>query len=195
MKWQILIATTIDRRNQFELLIKEFERQIEFNNLKDKIEIIHDEDNKEKTIGKKRQDLLELSTAEYINYFDSDDWPYNNYISDIYNGLMNNPDCIGMTINMTTNGERPQTCCHSLQYKIWENNKGGYDFVRNVTHFNPIKRELAIQAAFSDKRYGEDKEYSDNVTKLCHYEIFIDQPLFHYRYSTEVPHEKKYGII
>lgn len=194
MIWQILIATTVDRRPLFEALYAELTAQITFLSLQDQVSIIFDEDQKEKSIGKKRQDLLELSTAKYINYFDSDDWPYPYYIEEIYNSLLWEHDCIGMLIDMTSNGKRPQVCCHSLRYPIWQDKIDGYDYVRNVTHFNPVKRELAIQVGFPDLRFGEDQPYSDGVTKLCKTEIFIDKAVFHYRYSNSMEHNKKYGI-
>lgn len=194
MKWQILIAATYDRQDEFDLLLYKLLKQIEYLDLQEEVDILWDMDNKEKSIGKKRQDLLERATAEYICYFDSDDDPYEYYIPAIYIALQSNPDCVGMLIQMTTNGINPQMCCHSLKYPTWENNKDGYDYVRNVTHFNVVKRELALQVGFPDIRFGEDKIYSDQVTKLCKKEVFIDQPLFHYRYSNIMPHNKKYGI-
>lgn len=194
MKWQILIAVTYDRQDLFDVLLFTLLKQIEFLKLEDEVGILWDIDNKEKSIGKKRQDLLELSTAEYINYFDSDDLPCPNYVQDIYNAIQLNPDCIGMKILMTTNGINPQVCCHSLRYQNWEDKKDGYDYVRNVTHFNPILRSLAIQVGFTDCRFGEDKVYSDQVTKLCKTEVFIEEPLFHYRYSNKIPHDIKYGF-
>jgi len=95
---------------------------------------------------------------------------------------------------MTTNGDRPQLCCHSLKYKEWANNVDGYHYVRNVTHFNPVRKELAIRVGFKDLRFGEDKEYSDRLTQLCKTEVFINRKLFHYRYTNKEPHNKKYGI-
>ena len=194
MKWQILIASTIDRQEKFDVLHDTFLDMIWEHKLENDVKVVFDIDNKEKSIGKKRQDLLEVATADYISFFDSDDMPFKNYIPSIYNALKEEPDCIGMIISMTTNLKNPQTCCHSLKYPQWSNSKDGYDYVRNVTHFNPVKRLLALQAGFPDLRWGEDKPYSDKLTTLCKKEIFIDEPLFHYRYSTEIPHNKKYGI-
>lgn len=194
IKWEILIATTTDRRSQFELLLQEFENQIKENNLQEEVGILYDEDNKQKSIGKKRQDLLELSTAEYINYFDSDDWPFPNYVAEIYYAILTGCDNVGMIIQMSTNGENLQTCCHSIKNYKWDVNKNGYNYVRNCTHFNPIKRKLAIRVGFTDIRFGEDKIYSDEVSKLCHTECFIETPLFHYRYNNTQPHNAKYGI-
>jgi hypothetical protein len=186
----ILIATTLDRRPMFEKLYKEFQRQSEGLS----VEILYEEDNKEISIGAKRQKLLSRATGLYIVFFDSDDLPFSYYVSMILKALEEKPDCVGFLIHMTTNNSRPQTCCHSLKYKVWAEKVDGYDYVRNVTHFNPVRRALAVMVGFEDMRFGEDKRYSDRVTKLCKTEVFINKRLFHYRYSNEMNHKKKYGI-
>lgn len=194
MKWQILIATIQDRHDQFVALKSELERQISLLENPNDVEILFDLDNREKSIGKKRQDLLERSTAEYINYIDDDDFPSPHYVKNIYQSLLTGCDCVGMIIKMTTDGKKPQTCCHSLRYRKWDDKRDGFDYVRNVTHFNPVKRSLAVKVGFSDVRWGEDKVYSDKLTTLCKQECFVDEPLFHYRYTTHIPFKKKYGI-
>lgn len=186
----ILIATTIDRRSLFTRLYAEFIHQKKNH----PVEVLFEEDNKQLSIGAKRQKLLERSTADYIVFFDSDDWPNGDYVESILEALQLEPDCVGMLIKMTTNGLKEQVCCHSLRYKEWKERVDGYDYVRNVTHFNPVRRELALSVGFKNIRFGEDRIYSDAVTKLCKTEVFINRPLFHYRYSNSVPHKKKYGI-
>lgn len=189
--WAILIATTEDRRPLFEELKRELERQILQADLENAVKIFYDEDNKQKSIGKKRNDLLQESEGfEYINYFDSDDYPSERYILDIYESLRFKPDCVGFKILMTTNGRNEETCIHSLKNPRWEKKDGVY--LRNVTHFNPVKRELAVQVGFKDERFGEDKIYSDEISQLCKKEIFIDKYIFHYRYSTQVPNYQKF---
>jgi len=187
---EILIATTVDRRHLFEPLLHELRKQSEGLPVK----IFYAEDNKEISIGQKRQNLLEASEGEYIVYFDSDDFPRKDYISSILKALETKLDCIGFLIQMTTNGLNPQTCCHSLRYPVWAENVDGYDYVRNVTHFNPVKRSLAIQVGFPSVRFGEDKAYSDRVTELCKTEVFINKFLFDYRYSNRAPFKEKYGF-
>lgn len=193
-KLSILIATTICRRELFKKLYYEIWTQSKGH----PVEILFEEDNKQISIGAKRQKLLERAKGEYIVFFDSDDWPHENYVTEILKALEEKPDCVGMLIHMTTNGKRPQVCCHSLKYKVWKGDGkiriDGYDYVRNCTHFNPCRRELALQVGFKDQRFGEDRIYSDAVTQLCKTEVFIDKKLFHYRYSNLVPHSKKYGF-
>jgi hypothetical protein len=158
------------------------------------VELIFKEDNKEMSIGEKRQLLLEQAKGEYIVFFDSDDFPKDNYVTSIVKAIEQKPDCIGFKIAMLTNGKNPQTCCHSLKYKQWKNNTDGFDYVRSVTIFNPVKRDLALQVGFKSIRYGEDKDYSDRLTPICNKEIYLNDFLFEYRYSTAIPHAEKYGI-
>lgn len=158
----------------------------------DTVELVYIEDEKEMSIGAKRQKLLEKAKGEYIVFFDSDDYPKPNYVTEIMTALERGPDCVGFKIAMTTNGTNPQTCVHSLLNPVWEF-KGG-EYLRNVTHFNPVRLVLALKAGFKDIRFGEDKDYSDRVSKLCKHEVFIDKFLFDYRYSDKVEHNQKYGI-
>lgn len=189
--WSILICTTINRRAMFDLLCVELKRQVEGK----PVEILYEEDNKQMSVGKKRQKLLDRSIGHYISYFDSDDYPAPNYIDLVLEALESRPDCVGFLIRMTTNGEKEQVCCHSLRYPKWKEKVDGYDYVRNVSHFNMVRRDLAIRVGFKDQRYGEDVIYANAVTRLCKTEVFIPQFLFHYRYSTTEPFKKKYGII
>jgi hypothetical protein len=207
----ILVASIEERLEQSKILLNELTRQkctlhpAKWSN----ISIITILDNKEISIGKKRQRLLELaaekrsassalyledSTNQYVVFFDDDDWPSENYVERIYRAISLLPDCVGITVNMTTNGGRPQRCCHSLKYKEWAEHVDGFDYVRNVTHFNPVRLDLALQVGFEDVRFGEDKIYSDKLTALCTREEFLDAPLFEYRYNDTIPFEQKYGI-
>lgn len=190
MIWSILICTTVDRREMFSKLYAELQRQS--SGLE--VEVLYEEDNKQISVGAKRQKLLERARGKYICYFDSDDWPFSYYVRMIVDALETDPDCVGMLVHMTTNGIKPQVCCHSLKYKVWAERVDGYDYVRNVTHFNCVRRDLALMVGFPDLRYAEDKWYSDRVTRLCKTEVFINKKLFHYRYSSKVPHKIKYGI-
>lgn len=193
MKLSILICSIEDRSEQRKSLLSIFKNQI-IGICDDKVELLLRIDNKEESVGAKRQTLLKNSKGEYIVFFDDDDLPSHNYVELILKAIESKPDCVGINVAMTTNGERPQRCCHSLIYPEWKNNVDGWDYVRNITHFNPVKRELALQVGFKDLRFGEDKEYSDAVTKLCKTEVYIEEPLFHYRYSNKINHKEKYGI-
>jgi len=188
-KLSILICTIPERKELFDSLIELFRNQYSG----DDVELVINSASRDNiSVGYKRQYLLDICNGEYIVYFDDDDKPSPYYIDEILKAIESKPDCVGFKILMTTNGSNPETCIHSLQNKVWEKKNGVY--LRNVTHFNPVKRELALQVGFKDLRFGEDFDYANRLTPLCKNEVFIDKYLFDYRYSTKEPHKEKYGI-
>ena len=206
----ILTATTKQRINMFEEVLHEFDRQLIalsepmtsigsanadlIHRKATSVEYIALSDNKEISIGAKRQKLLELASGEFVVFFDDDDAPSPDYVRNILDAITPDIDCIGMNVYMTTNGKNPQKCCHRLKYKHWANKVDGWDYVRNITHFNPVLRSVALRVGFKDLRFGEDKLYSDGVSALLTKEAYITEPLFHYRYTNTTKHNEKYGI-
>ena len=192
----ILIPTVQGRAEQFNLLMEELAGQA---SAFMSVELIHLCDNKELSIGAKRNELLRLATYSHLVFFDDDDWPYPHYVSDIMRALESDPDCVGQVIDMTYDGRPSVQCVHSLRFKTWSEGPlktPGYGrvFQRNVTHRNPVRRSIALAVGFPDLRFGEDKVYSDGVTALCKTEVMIERPGFVYRYSSAEPHDQKYGI-
>lgn len=187
----VLMCTIEEREPQFTSLLDELHRQC----LGENVELLFESDNKQMSVGAKRQKLLERAQGKFIAYIDDDDWPYNYYIQAITEKIERNPDidCIGINVFMTTNGGHPQRCLHRLGL-IWEKGRDGWDYHRNITHFNPVLREKALQAGFKDMRFGEDLDYCNRLNPLLSKEEYIHRPLFHYRYNNSIPHHQKYGI-
>lgn len=192
----ILIPTVHERYALFEALWVELHKQTHGHR---GVEILPYSDNKEMSIGAKRQALLARATGTHLVFFDDDDWPYPHYVSDIMTALESDPDCVGQVIDMTYDGQPNVQCVHSLRFKTWSErpvNTPGYGrvFLRNVTHRNPVRTSIARAVGFPDLRFGEDKVYSDGVTALCKTEVMVERPGFVYRYSSKEPHNLKYGI-
>lgn len=200
-KLSILIATTIERRPLLNLLLSEYKRQLSLlDNKYNCVNIITYSDNKEISVGSKRQQLLaeaQRQNAEWVVFFDDDDFPFSYYIQSIIDSILNNNDidCIGIWGTMTENSLKLQTWCHRIQYKEWASgNYDGHNHIRPILHFNPVKLEKALLAGYTNERYGEDRAYSERLKNHVTKECFIEKPLFHYRYSSNVPHQQKYGI-
>ena len=181
----ILVCSVEERRSMMEILVGEFMRQISDGTAH--VEVMTFIDNKEISIGQKRQLALQAAHGKWIVFFDDDDWPYGHYIDEVVKAIESDPaaDCVGVNIDMTTNGMKPQRCLHRFGL-VWENKYGkdGWDYHRNITHFNPVLRELALKAGFKDMRFGEDRDYCDRLNPLLTREVYIELPLFHYRYTT-----------
>lgn len=186
----ILLATVESRRDLFALLHAELLRQSEGRS----VELVIACDNKEISIGKKRQNLLEAAKGGYVCFIDDDDWISPAYVDDILAALTKNPDCIGFEIQCTHNGQNPQRAIASMRYKQWVDDRDGYRFCRSTYHKTPVRRELALQAGFPDLRYGEDKIYSERIIGLVKSEVFIKSTLYFYRFSSREKFTEKYGF-
>jgi glycosyltransferase involved in cell wall biosynthesis len=74
-----------------------------------------------KSIGDKRNDLLELSEGKFIVFIDDDDEVDTEYISLIINTIKSNEDidCIGMKGIITFDGANERKWIISKQYGSW----------------------------------------------------------------------------
>lgn len=178
MLLSILIPTTTDRRKVFNVLLDKLTKMsagIEG------VEIMYCEDNKQMTIGAKRQHLIENATGEYVVQIDSDDDVSDSFISDILEALETKPDCVGFNGVMTTNGKNWENFNISLRNKSWFKKNSVY--YRSINHLSPVKKSLALKAGFNiNKRHGEDYEYSMKLLPLLKTEVFINKDLYTYKY-------------
>jgi hypothetical protein len=176
-----------------ELLVQNIQNQIDDLGVADQVEIITDIDNKEVSIGFKRQRMHKKAKGEYVVSIDSDDAIMTDYLSEIWRGIKEQPDCI--TFEISCSGTKGKTANVSNNYPDWMDGADGYDYVRTPYHKVPIKREIALQIGFIDVRFGEDYDYSKRLKKLglIKTEYHISKPLYHYQYRN-APFRIKYGF-
>lgn len=129
-------------------------------------------------LGQNRQRLREESQGAYSNYLDDDDLVPANYVSTMY-PLLDGVDYIGFRLQMYTDGEKQKPTFHSLRYKEWNADQEGY--YRDISHLNPIRRELALAAEMSGG-FGEDARWSDALRRLgiVKTEHFVDEVMYFY---------------
>jgi glycosyltransferase involved in cell wall biosynthesis len=189
-KLSILIPTVVGREEKLERLLSILNSQGEFPS----VEILIEKDNKEISIGSKRQELLEKAKGEYVSFIDDDDEVSDDYISQILKAIEYNHDAIGFKIECTFNGTGKCMASASKRYADWGENQDGFRYVRSIYHKTPVRRELALKAGFEDMRFGEDYVYSRKIMSLVKSEYYIDKVLYFYKYNDEEGHDKKYGI-
>lgn len=186
----ILLPTVVQRADLFAKLHAELQRQSDGK----PVELLVACDNKEISIGKKRDNLLRAATGDYVAFVDDDDWVAPDYVDRILAAIETNPDCVGFKIECTQNGRNPRLACASMRYKQWADNVDGFFAVRTIYHKTPVRRELALKVGFQDLRYSEDKIYSNGIMKHVKTEVFVDAVLYFYRYSSKEGFMAKYGF-
>lgn len=184
IKLSILVPTVPSRiDNYFPRIINQLNKQV--GDRKD-IEIIGLFDNKRKTTGSKRQDLLNIARGEYVVFVDDDDRVSDNYISSIMEAIQINPgvDCIVFHASIRINGGASRICKFSIAYD-YQNLPNG-EMLRKPSHIMVWRAAIAKKHAFADMVHGEDVNWVNRAIRDINTQHCIDRVLYHYdaNYST-----------
>lgn len=183
----ILICTIDSRKDKFNNLFDFIWKQSVVSETTSRfVEVLFESDNKEISVGAKRQKLLERAQGEFIVFVDDDDFISERYVSSILEATRSKPDCIGFLIKCNMEGVE-KTAITSNRYERWMDGQDGFDFNRTIYHKSPVRRSIALQIGFKDLRYAEDADYSKRLKEsgLLIHEEFIDEVLYHYNYNYE----------
>lgn len=153
------------------------------------------DDSRYKSIGKKRNDLVERAVnagAKYFCFIDDDDRVSNYYIDSLMTGIHMNVDCCSLTGEITFDGQNPKPFIHSVKYdKYWEDDKAYY---RYPNHLNCVKTEIGKQFKFPEGKHefgnanhGEDTSFATQMFKagVLKSEHEIKQVIYYYDYRSK----------
>jgi hypothetical protein len=179
----ICICTLPSRERMFNSLVRNLSRQVSDSNFHDVVELMSDADI-HKTIGQKRNDLLDLANGKFIVFIDDDDSVSGDYLKQIINVIRKNEDCdcIGMKGVITFDGHEEKKWEISKDFGKWFESNGVY--YRTPNHISPIRTSIAKSVGFPNISNGEDFEYSMGVLPLLKNEVKIEKELYHYQYVT-----------
>lgn len=183
----IAIPTIVTRKREFEALYNFINAH-----KTDEVEVIYECDNKEISIGAKRQLLIDRAAGKYLVMIDDDDWIPPHYCTKIIEALKDSPDCVGYIENCSMMGQVKRSSIN-LKYAEWGNNRDGFQYVRTPFFKTPIRTSLCRITGCKDLRFGEDHDFAKRIYPLLHTCAYIPEELYFYRYKHE-PHNEKYGI-
>lgn len=192
----IHIPTVNGREEKFNRIASKIKKQVD-KVAPDDIEVFSCKDNKEISIGRKRQIMYEASKGVYSWQIDDDDDIADDAIELIYGVCQAEKyDCITFIEKCIFIGQQPQIrfANHSIKYHDWAEHSDNYYYVRTPYFKSVIKTEHCIAAGVQDVRFGEDHLFSVAVKPYLQTEFHINKPLYIYQYSRQEPHNKKYGI-
>ncbi len=180
----ILVSTLTSRAALLGPLLGKLSRQIEAIPEKD-VEIVVFEDQKDHTVGWKRNRLIEEAKGVFVAFVDDDDDISDDYVWQIREAIRKNPgvDCIGFRGLMSVAGQGS----HQVHYSITNsaNVEFGGTFYRYPGHLTPIRKELLLGSRFPDQSFGEDADFSLQLArrKCLKTEAFVDKVLYHYQFN------------
>lgn len=188
-KLAILIPTLESRRAHLNTLLTELDKLIKKSDALNDVHIIVNSDNGKKTIGQKRNELLEqgVKLANYVAFFDDDDMPGPEYIKQLMRGISMGVDCCSLRGVMLTDGKNPELFEHSIRYNSWATTKKPIKYERYPNHLNCISSAIASQFKYKEVSHGEDRDFSDQLHRsgLIKKEYFIKKVIYIYQVNTK----------
>jgi len=147
------------------------------------VEVLLLADNKRRRVGLKRQALLEAARGEYVAFCDDDDDVSDDYISALIQGCDRGMDVV--TFRQLAVIEGVEGTIHfSATHKTDEPWRAGQTAKRRPWHVCAWRRGLALCGIFTDKNFGEDLDWLNQVAPLVKCETHIARVLHTYRHST-----------
>jgi len=179
MKLSILTPTVPSRANQLAKLSAKIENQIGAH----EVEHLVFCDNRKRSIGEKRQALIEMAQGEYIAFVDDDDDISDDYVSKILSAIERKADLVTFRQGITYNGRKSE-----IHFGV--NNPDeilNYDGVtlRAPWHVCVWNRVKVKGCQFLSVNYGEDLAWSVQARKRIKTAVHIDTVLHYYRHDAQ----------
>jgi len=182
--WTILIATLGCRQHKLGNLLEGLLPQVEAAGGQVTIEALWN--NRERSCGLVRQDLLDHATAEYVCFVDDDDRVAASYVAKIL-PLLDGVDYVGFDVDVDVLGQPGihRRASHSLRHAEWDDDT----LSRHVSHLNPVRRELARKVPFPDLGYREDNVWAHAMREHLDTEHYLDEIMYFYTPAGETTAE------
>lgn len=188
-KLSILIPTTPDRAVMLATLKADIERQI---NLRPagEVELLICHDNYERTVGDKRNELLQHASGDYVAFIDDDDDIHEFYIDLLMEGIDKGVDCCSLRGKLTENGQSPELFEHSIRHDRYDTldivDMDDIKYIRFPNHLNTIKSTIAKQFRFPSQNISEDTEFANQIhdSGLIKTEHYIPEVIYFYKHNS-----------
>ena len=182
-KLAILILTIEGREQFFEVIRGDLERQRRALAMPDDVVVLVNKDDQTKTIGQKRNELMDAAVASgatHRAFIDDDDMISSDYLEANLPGVNGGFDCNALVGRYYVNGAFDRPFYHSLRYTRWWHDAAGY--YRNPNHLNVVKIDLIKHVRFQEKSFLEDACFSEEIARqgLLKTEFPISQVTYHY---------------
>ena len=178
--WSVLIPTISGREDALRTLVASIHEKVARICPELRYEVCVEFDNREMSIGKKRQKLLENAKGKYLAFVDDDDEITDAYIEDLYATIQ------GQCHVMRLRGRiHPYTFTHSLENRLDMPMARGDVFLRPPNHLNPMLADIARLVQFKDAVRGEDLDWTIRLANagLLKNEYKSDDSRIHYLYN------------
>lgn len=182
----ILVSTIPSRSPKRAKLVKGLLAQIDGD---ERVEVLVFEDNKRRSIGKKRDDLIRLAQGDFVTFVDDDDGVDDGYVQALLRAIVANPDADVFAINQRCwyNGTGPFKVEFSIENdndKMCKGEDGKWvDLKRSLTHSCVWRAEIAKKVNVPDKGYFEDTEWAAEASRHVRKQVRVPDAVHIYVYD------------
>lgn len=198
----VLIPSVPSRLGMLSCLMDELQHQI--GSLP--VEVLAFTDNKKRTIGEKRDALVQMANGKYFAFCDDDDWPMPEYVEEIVTAIRLNEketelcrgvvypnnmvDVIVFNQQVSLNGKE-FTVRFGLEYENEQANLDENGSYPSVVHRAPFhvcawRSDLAKKYRFEKSQYGEDWAWSKQLIAEAKTQHRIEKTLHRYVFDDRV---------
>lgn len=178
--WSILIATIPGRELALQSLISCIHEKRKAICPEIRIDIQIAFDNREKKIGRKRQELLQSAKGKYFSFIDDDDMVTDAYFEDARATIMGEFHCCRLRGQMNQ-----YTFTHSIENTLDKPMCEGDVFLRPPNHLNLMMTGIGSLVPFRDATRGEDLDWTIRLAQSgwLKTEYRSDPSRIHYIYN------------
>lgn len=178
--WSVLIPTIPGREEKLRTLIGSIREKMSRICPDLRLEFCLSFDNRETSVGLKRQHLLNQAKGRYLSFIDDDDDITDAYIEDLQACFRGGYHVMRLRGNI-----EPYTFTHSLENTLTTPMARGEVFLRPPNHLNPMMSDVAKFIHFRDAIRGEDLDWTIRLSKtgFLTTEYKTDDSRIHYIYN------------
>ena len=142
-------------------------------------------DNRKRSIGYKREALVEIAKGKYMAFVDDDDDVSDDYVNSLLEAAKSNADVLTFKQKCLVNDNLPSVINFSLKNKVNQEYGPNLIIQRMPFHVCAWKSDIAKKYKFTDKNYSEDWFWSQQLIKEAKTEYHIDKIIHTYIYRDD----------
>lgn len=174
----ILIPTVPERTAELATLLEILTPQTDGKS----VEVLTFGDNRRRSIGLKRQALLDIARGKYVAFCDDDDLVSDDYVATLCEMAAVDVDVLCFNQLARWNGHES-----TVEFRVNHDPAGAFNpggiTKRFPWHVCAWRRQVAKQCVFTDKDWGEDADWVAQIHGLTRLEAYIDKTLHFYAHT------------
>ena len=181
MKLSILTPSIPTRLHKVGKLASEIQQQIRSHQAEGEVEHLIFTDNRARSIGAKRQALVDIARGEYVAFVDDDDWIRPEYVSELLRGISSGADVVTFRQEAVVNGKKS-----TVHFELGKGNQGfnpGGITQRDAWHVCAWKRSKVKNCRFLENNYGEDEVWNVQARQKVRTTYHVPQVLMEYHHD------------